>query len=222
MFASCSGIMTKPRLGHFRKVACALEATFMMVGVALPAQAQSFAPDRFQSWPSVIEQERQPATRPHSYLGPGVEIIDGPTIIDAPADAPLFQQPAGSSGWPVQTQDSSFLDALQSFCWDAITWQGQWLPGFYDPFSAQFAFGAAGTQPYRLGWYSYNDFVLMPDAHTTIGGDLNRTGPSLVETVSATFRSLWPPSIPRGPSSKAPTVTAGSTSTSTRSSRTTA
>jgi hypothetical protein len=48
--------------------------------------------------------------------------------------------------------------------------EGRGLAGFYDPFTSQFAFGNAGQQPYRLGWYSYNDFVLMRNSPTSIGG----------------------------------------------------
>ena len=43
--------------------------------------------------------------------------------------------------------------------------------GFYDPFSYQFAYGKDGAQAYRLGWFSYNDFVLMSRSPTTIGGN---------------------------------------------------
>lgn len=49
--------------------------------------------------------------------------------------------------------------------------EGLALAGFYDPFSYQFAYGQDGAQPYRLGWFSYNDFVLMSRAPTTIGGN---------------------------------------------------
>jgi hypothetical protein len=45
------------------------------------------------------------------------------------------------------------------------------LADFYDPFSRQFAYGSAGVQPYRLGWFSYDDFVLMPGARASVGGN---------------------------------------------------
>jgi hypothetical protein len=45
-----------------------------------------------------------------------------------------------------------------------------WLPGFYDPFSRQFAYGSAGVQAYRLGWFSYDDLVFMPKSNATVGG----------------------------------------------------
>lgn len=34
--------------------------------------------------------------------------------------------------------------------------------GYYDPFTRQFAFGNAGFQPYRLGWYFYDELPYMP------------------------------------------------------------
>jgi hypothetical protein len=33
---------------------------------------------------------------------------------------------------------------------------------YYDPFSTQFAFGNRGVQPYRFGWYSYDDATYFP------------------------------------------------------------
>jgi hypothetical protein len=45
------------------------------------------------------------------------------------------------------------------------------LAGFYDPFTRQFAYGSAGVQGYRLGWFSYNDFVYMPSARASDGGN---------------------------------------------------
>ena len=46
------------------------------------------------------------------------------------------------------------------------------LSGFYDPFSYQFAYGDAGTaSPLPPGSYSYNDYVLMTNSPTSIGGN---------------------------------------------------
>jgi len=47
----------------------------------------------------------------------------------------------------------------------------QYLEGYYDPFSRQFAYGSAGVQPYRLGWLSYDDLTWMPKARASVGGD---------------------------------------------------
>jgi hypothetical protein len=57
-----------------------------------------------------------------------------------------------------------------SYLW-LIGDEGKALSGFYDPFTFQFAYGQNGYQPYRLGWYSYNDFVLMSRSPATIGGN---------------------------------------------------
>lgn len=45
------------------------------------------------------------------------------------------------------------------------------LDGYYDPFSRQFAYGSVGVQSYRLGWFSYDDFVFMPNARASVGGN---------------------------------------------------
>jgi hypothetical protein len=36
------------------------------------------------------------------------------------------------------------------------------LANYYDPFSGQFAYGNAGVQPYKFGWWSYDDATWMP------------------------------------------------------------
>lgn len=33
---------------------------------------------------------------------------------------------------------------------------------YYDPFTRQFAYGNAGIQPYKFGWYSYDDMTWIP------------------------------------------------------------
>jgi hypothetical protein len=74
---------------------------------------------------------------------------------------------------------------------------------YYDPFSRQFAYGSAGAQPYRLGWYSYDDFVWMPNARASIGGNFqdlewnawlrysNLVRNSLVFSWTGAFNSKW-------------------------------
>ena len=47
---------------------------------------------------------------------------------------------------------------------------------FYDPFGAPFSYGWTGHQPYRLGWYSYQDVVILPRATAhTAGGNFQAT-----------------------------------------------
>jgi hypothetical protein len=67
--------------------------------------------------------------------------------------------------------ESPWLASWQSAYQRLLGDDGAALVGFYDPFSLQFAYGNAGVQPYRLGWYSYNDFVMMPRVPASNGGN---------------------------------------------------
>jgi len=89
-----------------------------------------------------------------------------------PSPPPIDQQPSSAPSLvdtdtpelaPLATWQTSYLGLLGD--------EGKALDGFYDPFSYQFAYGDSGYQPYRLGWYSYNDFVLMSRSPTSIGGN---------------------------------------------------
>jgi len=46
----------------------------------------------------------------------------------------------------------------------------EWLGGFYDPFSRQFAYGSAGVQAYRLGWFLMTILCGCRRANSTVGG----------------------------------------------------
>src|SRR6478672_10677733 len=70
----------------------------------------------------------------------------------------------------IDTPEGPCLAWCQSAYLKLLGDSGRVLAGFYDPFTYQFAYGNAGQQPYRLGWYSYNDFVLLPNSSTSIGG----------------------------------------------------
>src|SRR5207248_1604247 len=63
-----------------------------------------------------------------------------------------------------ESPESEWLASWQAGYLQLLGDDGRALAGFYDPFSYQFAYGSAGVQPYRLGWYSYNDYVLMSSA----------------------------------------------------------
>jgi hypothetical protein len=69
-----------------------------------------------------------------------------------------------------EAPESDWLASWQSNYLDLLGDDGRALAGFYDPFTLQFAYGADDIQPYRLGWYSYNDYVLMTKAPTSVGG----------------------------------------------------
>ena len=52
-----------------------------------------------------------------------------------------------------------------------------YLPNYYDPFdSQQFAYGAMGTTPYRLSWFSQRDFAFLPSSPADgVSGDFQVT-----------------------------------------------
>jgi hypothetical protein len=91
----------------------------------------------------------------------------------------LPEQPDASAPWYGQLRAASAGDFAQALL-DAEHGSSlcefffppvQELAGFYDPFTRQFAYGSAGVQPYRLGWFSYDDFVFMPSARASVGGN---------------------------------------------------
>jgi hypothetical protein len=77
------------------------------------------------------------------------------------------------------------------------------LAGYYDPFTRQLAYGSAGVQAYRLGWFSYDDFVYMPRAGTNGVGHFQDVewntwlryssliNPSMVFAWSNAFNGHW-------------------------------
>jgi hypothetical protein len=132
------------------------------------------------------------------YFGPPTEMLNSATLPGEPTTSkeplPIFgssvleplPQPelqsagsgsnaivvdgAGPSAVVIEPPEDTWLAWGQSAYLGLLGDEGRALAGFYDPFSYQFAYGNAGQQPYRLGWYSDNDFVLMPDSPTSIGG----------------------------------------------------
>ncbi len=90
---------------------------------------------------------------------------------DMPSQASGEQLFPNSSVVITETPEIAPLASWQSGYLGLLGDEGKALAGFYDPFSFQFAYGDNGYQPYRLGWYSYNDFVLMSRSPTSIGGD---------------------------------------------------
>ncbi len=42
--------------------------------------------------------------------------------------------------------------------------QERLVAGYYDPFGWQFAYGMAGVQPYKFGWYSKDELVYVPES----------------------------------------------------------
>jgi hypothetical protein len=107
-------------------------------------------------------------------------MFDGSLLEQPPSLAPwsptqfgesLDNRSAGPELIVTETPDSEWLASWQSSYLQLVGDDGHALAGFYDPFSFQFAYGSAGTQPYRLGWYSYNDYVLMTNSPASIGGN---------------------------------------------------
>ena len=85
--------------------------------------------------------------------------LDGPAQATQEALPDFYSQPA--------PRDEGCLECLCEFFFPPV----ERLNGFYDPFTRQFAYGSAGVQPYRLGWFSYDDFVFMPGARAAAGGN---------------------------------------------------
>src|SRR5262249_55310350 len=91
------------------------------------------------------------------------------SLLSPPQGQPLLEPEdlPGSQLVAVETPEIGWLATWQTAYLDLLNGDDRALAGFYDPFSFQFAYGAAGAQPYRLGWYSYNDYVLMSRSPTT-------------------------------------------------------
>src|SRR4051812_5943973 len=122
-----------------------------------PARAPSYAPAASGPstvWPSILEP-LQGAAPSSGALAPeeGDFTITPPSVVFT------------------ETPESAWLASGQSAYLEMLGDHGAALAGFYDPFSFQFAYGDVGAQPYRLGWYSYNDYLLMTNSPTSIGGN---------------------------------------------------
>ena len=118
--------------------------------------------------------DQTPVAWPTAMVQPPLDGLS--TIEPLPAVPPLaaaeeIQHPPQPMVVLTDSPESQWLASWQSGYLRLIGDDGRALAGFYDPFTFQFAYGAAGVQPYRLGWYSYNDYVLMSSAPTTIGGN---------------------------------------------------
>jgi hypothetical protein len=48
--------------------------------------------------------------------------------------------------------------------------QASAVANFYDPFSRQFKYGRNRPQPYKFGWYSYDDLTYIPYGSTSLNG----------------------------------------------------
>jgi len=140
-----------------------VSASYLLLAVCVLAQPQlDAAALPFADAPSPGPSLLAPSSV--EPLSPAAErsarVTDASAAINA---APLLVQ--------TETPQWSWLASWQSgYLW-LMGDDGRALAGFYDPFSYQFAYGAAGPQPYRLGWYSYNDYVLMSNSPTSAGGN---------------------------------------------------
>src|SRR5436305_753577 len=83
--------------------------------------------------PSLIEPARD--------APPAAEVLPPAHTTDLDAEPPLVVCETPESSWLAYAQ-STYLGLMHD--------DGLALPGFYDPFSYQFAYGSAGAQPYRL------------------------------------------------------------------------
>ncbi len=145
--------------------------------VGLPSALAEQSPALYQSslnQPS-LNQPLLNQSSLNQQLPSGLSILEplpavSPFVPPRAADQEMHDQ---SQPFLVTTEnpDAAWLASWQASYLHLLGDDGHALAGFYDPFTFQFAYGAAGVQPYRLGWYSYNDYVLMSSAPTTIGGN---------------------------------------------------
>lgn len=97
--------------------------------------------------------------------------LRSPTTLSSPtADLPTTTS-TGNTLITTESPEVEWLASWQSAYLGLMSDEGRALLDFYDPFSYQFVYGQEGPQPYRLGWFSYNDFVLMSRSPTAIGGN---------------------------------------------------
>jgi hypothetical protein len=101
----------------------------------------------------------------------GLSLIEPLPAIQPVAPVEELAEPMQPIVVQTENPESDWLASWQAGYLHLVGDDGHALAGFYDPFTFQFAYGAAGVQPYRLGWYSYNDYVLMSSAPTTVGGN---------------------------------------------------
>jgi hypothetical protein len=116
--------------------------------------------------------ESPPAPLPSFFAASTIDAHDQPGNETSEPQAVVSDQTSADLRVIItETPDISSLASWQSSYLWLMGDEGKALAGFYDPFTFQFAYGENGYQPYRLGWYSYNDFVLMSSSPTSIGGN---------------------------------------------------
>ena len=126
-------------------------------GLAVGAPATGAIVDGYQSPAPVVGQ-----------FGGISDISGNPVGVMAPFNPGTPLVPAGGedlaeNGWLEMVPGVKLFERLFPAYYGGPT-------GYYDPFSTQFTYGNAGVQPYQFGWFSYDDFVYVPQSNASIGG----------------------------------------------------
>lgn len=162
---------------------------FLSLAVADTAEAQSPAPlfDPKQG----VSQPEFPASAPaNSYAAPqftppaNVWNAQDPRGLPPPQrfdsyqpGFPATQQNApATSVYPFSPGDSSMgpqgpkcCDPIKEYVLRilGLDHDPDYLQGYYDPFSTQFAYGATGVTPYQMGWYNKQEIAYVPTVKTS-------------------------------------------------------
>lgn len=93
------------------------------------------------------------------------DLVTRGQIVEDPDETSLSTLPA--TGFWEHPLVHEFVSGMNPF----VPEEPRVLEGYYDPYGWQASFGTNGHQPFRLGWVTYNDFVLIPASpvHGTTG-----------------------------------------------------
>lgn len=173
----------RPRL--FRRILILVTAFAQVAVSTAHGQARTSVYDPQTNPYSPVAQGGYPG---QPFDGTGIQGYGPAPNLAAPADPRFFNyrsnvmpQPGyavpgqGAPGAPVIADDATdysslarapdpvaeFLDKYLCMGYQAV-----YVPGYYDPFSSQFAYGATGYTPFQLGWFSKQELAYVPSAPT--------------------------------------------------------
>ncbi|MDB5390544.1 MAG: hypothetical protein JWM11_6190 [Planctomycetaceae bacterium] len=107
-----------------------------------------------------------PAAQPATDMPP--DFSTAPRNFAAPPDFGVLP----SQSW-VDTHDDRCCDPVREYIRKilGLNHEPVYLPGYYDPFSTQFAYGSTTVTPYQLGWYNKQEIAYVPTVPTSGAGD---------------------------------------------------
>ncbi len=101
---------------------------------------------------SVAAMDESPADSTASHFD---RLVTRGQIVDDSDETSLSTLSAGFWEHPLVHE---FVSGMNPF----VSEEPRVLEGYYDPFGWQASFGTNGPQPFRLGWVTYNDAVVIP------------------------------------------------------------